>query len=1203
MKRALVLALPLISLAACDDSGRLQAPSNYDAAPGESVSKDTHAVSFETAEAVDASMPSENAARVYLGDRAPAGTTLRAIHDTGRGAIIVTFGREVSGLPVFRDEVKVAMKQSKELVAVVGRLSRMSNPSPVFTLAERDALQFAFSDLSGRFVSADAFTETDRDTTSTRDRYFTLSEDIGLTIPARTRRVLFPLGTGLEPAHYIEMLAGRDYVSYVVSASDGRLLFRNDLKSHATYRVWAGPDHIPQDGPDGDSTPHPTGNADGYQAPFVPSSLHTLNNFPFSKNDPWLAAGATKTEGNNVKAYADIAESNGFGAGDVQPTTTAAGVFDRTYDVTKEPNANTTQIMAAVTSLFYLNNFLHDWYYDAGFDEAAGNAQASNFGRGGAGNDPILAEGQDYSGTDNANMATPADGASPRMQMYIFGGVSGGKVKITAPVDLAGDHAAAVAGFGPASFTTSGNVVKASPLDACSALTNAAALNGKIALIKRGSCAFVDKIAAAQTAKAIGVIMVNNVPDAPQTMGGNGSNTTISIPSLLVDQATGTAIINATATVSVQLVRDVAVDRDGTIDNLIVAHEWGHYLSNRLVNDSNGLTTAFSRGLGEGWGDTSAMLLTVRGTDLQRPNNAHYSGVYALATYTSSGGANNGYYFGIRRYPYSTNMKKDPLTFKHIQADEPLPAGSPVAYGEDGSMNTEVHSVGEVWATMLWECYAALLNDPRYTFEQARDRWKGYLVASLKLTPTGPTLLEARDALLAVANAQDELDYATFAKAFAKRGAGLRAKGPARNATDNKPVTEDYGYGNDAQVVGVALTEVNALCTADKVLDDGESGTIDVQVKNLGMTALANATATVSTNEPGITIDNGGVITFGAVAALATASGSVKAKASGLTKLTTAVFTIRIDDSTFKLAGGVTSTHTLRLNYDNLPASSAADDVESDLTTWEVAHDTNLAAVDFVRTTADDASKHLWFGADAEAPADSTLTSPELTVNGDLSFTFEHAFAFEGTAQDPYDGGVLELSADGGAWTDIGDKASPTYNVTLAGGQSKNPIAGRKAFGLKSAGYPALSAVTVKLGASYVGKKVRVRFRMGADDAGASVGWFIDDIAFSGISNTPFATIGDQDPSCNAPPGPTGHTGSVGPTGEEGEVGPSGSVGSTGGEKPQGNGNQNPTLQGCGGCRSNAGSADVLLFAMLSIFVTLRRRSRRSGGSGDLARH
>ena len=54
------------------------------------------------------------------------------------------------------------------------------------------------------------------------------------------------------------------------------------------------------------------------------------------------------------------------------------------------------------------------------FDEAAGNAQASNFGRGGVEGDSMKAEGQDFSGRNNANMSTPADGGRPRMQMYVF---------------------------------------------------------------------------------------------------------------------------------------------------------------------------------------------------------------------------------------------------------------------------------------------------------------------------------------------------------------------------------------------------------------------------------------------------------------------------------------------------------------------------------------------------------------------------------------------------------------------------------------------------------------------------------------------------------------------------------------------------------------------------------------------------------------
>ena len=36
----------------------------------------------------------------------------------------------------------------------------------------------------------------------------------------------------------------------------------------------------------------------------------------------------------------------------------------------------------------------------------------------------VKAEGEDHSGTNNANMSTPADGSRPRMQMYRFTGNS-----------------------------------------------------------------------------------------------------------------------------------------------------------------------------------------------------------------------------------------------------------------------------------------------------------------------------------------------------------------------------------------------------------------------------------------------------------------------------------------------------------------------------------------------------------------------------------------------------------------------------------------------------------------------------------------------------------------------------------------------------------------------------------------------------------
>ena len=57
---------------------------------------------------------------------------------------------------------------------------------------------------------------------------------------------------------------------------------------------------------------------------------------------------------------------------------------------------------------------------------------------------------------------------------------------------------------------------------------------------------------------------------------------------------------------------------------------------------------------------------------------------------------------------------------------------------------------------MLWECYSNLLNDTaRLTFAQAQDRMKRYLVGGYKMTPSDPTFVSARDALLAVMLAQD----------------------------------------------------------------------------------------------------------------------------------------------------------------------------------------------------------------------------------------------------------------------------------------------------------------------------------------------------------------------------------------------------------------------------------------------------------------
>jgi hypothetical protein len=112
---------------------------------------------------------------------------------------------------------------------------------------------------------------------------------------------------------------------------------------------------------------------------------------------------------------------------------------------------------------------------------------------------------------------------------------------VTAPGGIAGTYVANNAAFGPQTFNVSGNVVLVddgvAPLsDGCTALVNAAAINGNIALIDRGVCAFVLKAQAAQAAGAIAVIIANN---AAGELAPGGADPSITIPVVGISLANG----------------------------------------------------------------------------------------------------------------------------------------------------------------------------------------------------------------------------------------------------------------------------------------------------------------------------------------------------------------------------------------------------------------------------------------------------------------------------------------------------------------------------------------------------------------------------------------------------------------------------------------------------------------------------------------
>ncbi|KAI3634336.1 hypothetical protein MIR68_007940 [Amoeboaphelidium protococcarum] len=139
----------------------------------------------------------------------------------------------------------------------------------------------------------------------------------------------------------------------------------------------------------------------------------------FDKNDSRRAKFQLQTAGNNV-----YAQSNPNGRGNFENSYRPKAeivddvkTFNHDLDLSKQPD---TYINASIDNLFYYNNIVHDIFLLFGFDEQSGNFQEDNFGRGGRGNDAVIANAQDGSGYNNANFASPPDGFKGRMRMYVW---------------------------------------------------------------------------------------------------------------------------------------------------------------------------------------------------------------------------------------------------------------------------------------------------------------------------------------------------------------------------------------------------------------------------------------------------------------------------------------------------------------------------------------------------------------------------------------------------------------------------------------------------------------------------------------------------------------------------------------------------------------------------------------------------------------
>ena len=1072
-----------------------------------------------------------------------AAARLVDLHDIGQGAYIARFEQQVDGLDVFRHTVNIALSRDLRPIAATGYLAAHGKPTrPQFALAAEDAVARAIRDMTGAETAPTPLPKSQaKYETHAVPAFPVAGQRYTAATPPRSKRVWFSQGGVLVPAYYVEVdlsvgdQPDSELRSYVIAASDGAVLFKNDLTAadSYTYRVWAdkAPSLQPWDGPHGNGfTPHPTGKKDGTVLTYTASQLVTAESTGFSKKDPWLPAMATEARGNNAVAYADVASPDGFGMGDVMLKPNMPGTFDYMLKVPDDdPAKDDASKQAVTTNFFYIVNYLHDTFYDAGWDEKSRNPQLDNFGRGGVDKDPIRAEAQDYTGRNNANASTPADGASPRIQMYLFDPQEDA-LRITMPMDLAKTLTVGRASFGAQKYDITAEVVSVndgmgmSPSDGCETpYVNAMAVKDKIALVDRGNCFFEEKAYKAQANGAKAIIIVNNVPDAP---GGMAPAPTpppmpVTIPALMIPQADGNAIraklMGGTAVTAA--FKATISNNDSSLDGHIVTHEWGHVLSNRLIGNGNGLSNNQGRSMGEGWSDFIALLVTTRPEDAMAMSNADWKGAFGAAAYSLGPGGNSAY-DGIRRYPYSIDMAKNPLMFRHIANGTALPMTPPPAFGQTGSSNAEVHNSGEVWSNMLWECYVALLKDTtRYTFAQATQAMREYLVAGLKLTPNAPTMVEARDAILAAALAKNQKDFELFARAFARRGMGVGSVAPPRSSSSHTPVKESTAFGGGIQIESITLVDNLRSCDDDGILDNRERGQLIVKLRNSGWLPITPR-ARVSSDSSAASFPRGAQIGFPTVQPYQSVTGRVEVALNGASPLQSLGLSLNISASDLAQPGPVMISDSFLVNYNLEQSASTEDSMDDPGAGWTAAGDPKLDTQGPWRHVRS-GTGGTWSIPDAPLSSDQWLVTPPLQVgSAPFSFSLSHRYSFEADTFTYYDGAVIELSTDDGmTWTDIAPAfKSNGYNATLW--TLNTPLKSRRAFSGNSTGYPGFVTTTAEFGTTHAGKTVKLRFRVGTDADVGATGWDLDQISFTGLTNTPFPARRNNSASCPLLPTP-----------------------------------------------------------------------------------
>lgn len=780
---------------------------------------------------------------------------------------------------------------------------------------------------------------------------------------------------------------------------------------------------------------------------------------PFGWHDTDGIAGPefTYTRGNNVFAFPDRDNDNSpdpggfFEGGDSLD-------FDFYFDLNGDLD---TLLPAATVQLFYTTNAIHDWLHYAGFDEASGNFQEENYTGNGAGNDAVSAQVQDAAnltgdaeGINNANFATPPDGSSPRMQMYKWRS-SASLLTANFPAEVEGVFTTGT-GFGPviASVPTTAEVAYSEPAEGCTAFTND--LTGKIALITRGTCEFGVKVLNAENAGAIGAIVCNDAPLSDPDRGGTinmapgAVGAQVTIPNVFVSRENCVAlrtVLDAGDSLHVTLQATAALFVDGDFDAGIVAHEFGHGVSNRLVGGPNNTNCLFTdEQMGEGWSDFFTLASTPQ-TLVPNPNGTEGRGI---GTYADGSGLNGA---GIRRKRYSTDFAVNNFTYDNI-----ITSGVP-------------HPLGEIWATTLWDLYWAMSDE--YGFDEDLIQGTGgnnlavqLVVEGLKFTDCGPGLIDGRNGILAADLAiNNGANQCLIWDVFARRGMGFSATaGSPNDRTDGFEAFDRSPYC----IGGVQAVKEASAATVEA----GENVTFTIRVTNYD-SMMANNVVIVDVIPEGLSIDE------------ATISGS-PFNISGNT-ITFTPGDLEFDDNQ-------TIRYTASTDIELGSTTSFFDGSEDGDDNWELLSLTG----DFLWEQADTTpfeGDFSWYIVNTALENDQVLQTVEaLPVVGDqpgLRFFTKYE------TEAGWDAGIVEVSTNGTTWSKIDDKIiRGRYRGEVDENGNAN-LVGAGSFWGNSEGF---QEIIIDL-AEFAGQDIFFRFRFLSDAEARGRGWWVDNIELLDMVN------------------------------------------------------------------------------------------------------